>query len=42
MVNKFSAGLNYLDNGKMLKVVKFDKYQDKNIGEFPIEISLAI
>ena len=42
MVNKFSAGLNYLDNGKMLKVVKFDKYQDKSVGKFPTEISLVV
>ena len=34
--------LNYLDNGKKLKVVKCNKYQDKSIGEFPTEISLTV
>ena len=42
MVNKFSAILNYLDNGKILKIVKCDKYQDKNAREFPTKISLAV
>jgi len=27
--------LNYLDNSKVLKVVKCDKYQGKSVGEFP-------
>jgi len=42
MMDRFSAILNYLDNGKTLKAVKCDKYQDKSVGEFPTEISLAV